>query len=164
MGKIGGSTKTSNNIEDPETNKIRKKLQETDSVLHQEEVYWFRKSREEWIASGDRNTRFYHASTMIKRNGNRIGVLKNAKGEWTSNTHYLEQMAMQHFHNPFTVEQRGCQTNELTSGFPTIPESKLHMLSQQVSQEEVKQALFEMSPSKAPGVDGLQAGFYLTLW
>ena len=30
--------------------------------------------------------------------------------------------------------------------------------------EEIKRAMFEMAPFKAPGVDGLHAGFYQNLW
>lgn len=52
--------------------KIRKELEE---VLHQEEIMWFRQAREQWITSGDRNTKFYHAAATIK---------KNKKGEFNS--------------------------------------------------------------------------------
>ncbi|XP_031124340.1 uncharacterized protein LOC116027055 [Ipomoea triloba] len=44
--------------------KIRKELEET---LQQEEILWFQQAREEWIASGDRNTKFYHAATKCKK-------------------------------------------------------------------------------------------------
>ncbi|XP_019170571.1 PREDICTED: uncharacterized protein LOC109166142 [Ipomoea nil] len=48
--------------------KLSKKLQkELEKILSQEELYWFQSSREEWIATGDRNTRFYHASTAAKK-------------------------------------------------------------------------------------------------
>jgi hypothetical protein len=32
------------------------------------------------------------------------------------------------------------------------------------TEEEVKRALFQMHPSKAPGVDGFTAGFYQRHW
>lgn len=44
--------------------KIKKELEET---LQQEEILWFQQAREEWIASGDRNTKFYHAATKTKK-------------------------------------------------------------------------------------------------
>ncbi|XP_031131792.1 uncharacterized protein LOC116033172 [Ipomoea triloba] len=44
--------------------KIKKELEDT---LQQEEILWFQQAREDWIASGDRNTSFYHAATKCKK-------------------------------------------------------------------------------------------------
>ncbi|KAF7811130.1 putative ribonuclease H protein At1g65750 family [Senna tora] len=42
---------------------------EYENVLTQEEILWMQKSREQWIVNGDRNTRFFHVSTMTKQDG-----------------------------------------------------------------------------------------------
>lgn len=42
-------------------------LAEYNSVLKQEEIYWFQKSRVEWLQLGDRSTAFYHATTLNRR-------------------------------------------------------------------------------------------------
>ncbi|KAL8161733.1 hypothetical protein V2J09_013222 [Rumex salicifolius] len=58
-----------------------KELQaEIELVLHQEEVLWLQKSRENWLRDGDRNTSFFHASTIIRRRRNKIDTLQNANG------------------------------------------------------------------------------------
>lgn len=51
-------------------------LKEFDSVLEQEELIWLQKSREKWFELGDRNTSFFHTSTVIRRRRNRIEMLK----------------------------------------------------------------------------------------
>ncbi|XP_019163170.1 PREDICTED: uncharacterized protein LOC109159522 [Ipomoea nil] len=45
----------------------RSLCKELEETLHQEELIWFKRSREEWIVSGDRNTRFYQLATAMKR-------------------------------------------------------------------------------------------------
>ncbi|CAA7048083.1 unnamed protein product [Microthlaspi erraticum] len=41
-------------------------LKDLDVLLEQEETLWYQKSREKWIALGDRNTKYYHTSTIIR--------------------------------------------------------------------------------------------------
>jgi len=45
-------------------------LKEFDVVLEQEEIVWFQKSKEQWVVDGDRNTTFFHTSTIIRRRRN----------------------------------------------------------------------------------------------
>ena len=40
---------------------------ELEVVLNQEEELWALKSRVNWMIQGDRNTSFYHVSTMVRR-------------------------------------------------------------------------------------------------
>ena len=57
-------------------------LKELDSVLSQEEELWALKSRVNWMIQGDRNTSFYHVSTLVRRKRNQILSIKDACGEW----------------------------------------------------------------------------------
>nr|KYP70171.1 hypothetical protein KK1_009382 [Cajanus cajan] len=41
---------------------------------------------------GDRNTQFFHGSTVIRRKKNRITRLLNEEGQWISNQEELESM------------------------------------------------------------------------
>ena len=45
-------------------------LKELDRVLNQEEQLWALKSRVNWMIQGDRNTNFYHVSTLVRRKRN----------------------------------------------------------------------------------------------
>nr|GMC96826.1 LINE-type retrotransposon LIb DNA [Ipomoea batatas] len=60
-----------------------KLIAELDQVLVEEELLWFQKLRRQWVQDGDRNTAFYHKSTLIRRNRARIRMLK-INGEWNS--------------------------------------------------------------------------------
>ena len=48
---------------------------------NQEEALWRQKSRINWLKEGERNTKFFHCSTIQHRMHNRITVLKNQTGE-----------------------------------------------------------------------------------
>lgn len=43
-----------------------------EKVLEREEIFWKQKSREQWLREGDRNTKFFHLSTMRHRTYNKI--------------------------------------------------------------------------------------------
>lgn len=59
--------------------KLRREL---DEVLAKEELFWYQKSRIEWIKNGDRNTTFFHLSTIMRGWRNKIVVIKDANGNW----------------------------------------------------------------------------------
>lgn len=67
--------------------------QEYDHVLFQEEMLWFQKSKEKWVQLGDRNTRYFHTQTMIRRKRNRIHRLHLPNGEWCSDDPILQEEA-----------------------------------------------------------------------
>lgn len=63
--------------------KLEAKLRrEMDNVLNDEEMLWFQKSRMEAICDGDRNTRYFHLSTIMRRRGNRIEALMDDSNNW----------------------------------------------------------------------------------
>ncbi|KAJ8765041.1 hypothetical protein K2173_010517 [Erythroxylum novogranatense] len=51
------------------------------TVLRQEELFWFQKSRIKWLQEGDRATAFFHATTLARRNKNWIDKLCLRTGE-----------------------------------------------------------------------------------
>lgn len=51
-------------------------------VLGQEQELWALKSRINWMVQGDRNTAFFHVSTLVRRKRNQILAIKNGVGEW----------------------------------------------------------------------------------
>ena len=57
-------------------------LRDLDTVLNQEEEIWALKSRVNWMIQGDRNTVFYHVSTLVSRKRNKILSIKDSMGEW----------------------------------------------------------------------------------
>jgi hypothetical protein len=61
--------------------KLTKYHQEWENLCKQEEIFWRQKSRVQWLKEGERNTRFFHRSTMANRAHNRISSIKDEEGE-----------------------------------------------------------------------------------
>lgn len=53
---------------------------ELNAILEQEETHWMMKSRCDWIVKGDRNTKFFHKSVVIKRKQRKIVCLNDDVG------------------------------------------------------------------------------------
>lgn len=71
--RLGGIQKARGNCDLEFLSKLEESLVcELDDILEQEELLWRHKSRVSWLLAGERNTRFFHASTVIRRRQNRI--------------------------------------------------------------------------------------------
>ncbi|GLT60498.1 hypothetical protein SLA2020_332620 [Shorea laevis] len=138
-------------------------LQEYHQVLHAEELFWCQKSCVEWIASGDRNTSFYHASTIIRRSRNRISALK-VDGEWVAEPQYLKQHIREFFVGLFTRKDISSSFKDYSAFQPCLSADDGSSLLNPVSLEEVRVALFSMKGLKSPGPDGIQPIFYQRHW
>ena len=103
--RLTGIQTTMSNPGNDYMRKLEKKLQqELETILSQEELLWFQKSREEWIHSEDRNTKFYHQTTIIKNKRKKVIGLKTENEEWLTESTLLEGMAHEYFQNLFKEE------------------------------------------------------------
>lgn len=56
--------------------------QELDLILDRECDLWTLKSKISWMIQGDRNTSFYHVSTLARRKRNHIAAIKDESSNW----------------------------------------------------------------------------------
>lgn len=140
-------------------------IKEFDAVLEQEEVIWFQKSREKWIALGDRNTKFFHTSTVIRRRRNRIDMLKDEGGRWITEVDELEKVAVDYYTRLYSMEDVDVVVEKLPQeGFVSLTRVVKEELSRTFSAAEVEKAVKSMGRFKAPGPDGFQPVFYQQCW
>lgn len=53
-----------------------------DEELLRRDTIWKQKSRELWVKDGDRNSKFFHLSTSIRRRKNQICAIKDGNSDW----------------------------------------------------------------------------------
>lgn len=140
-------------------------LREFETLLEQEETLWFQKSREKFVVLGDRNTKLFHTSTVVRRRRNRIESLKDADERWVSEKVELERLALDYYQGLYSLEGLSVERPVLPRlGFPGLTSGEQRALSRPYSEEEVVVALRSMGKYKAPGPDGYQPVFYQDCW
>lgn len=140
-------------------------VQELEIVLEQEEMVWFQKSREKWVTQGDRNTKFFHLSTVIRRRRNRIEMLKDNEGCWVSDVKDLEKLAVEFFTRLYSLNDVPSIVDALPDhGFVQISQADMGHLNRDFSATEIERSIRSMGSFKAPGPDGFQPVFYQKGW
>lgn len=103
-------------------------------LLSYEEELWFLKSRNYWLVLGDRNTSFFHKSTLIRRRRNKITHIQDHYGHWLI--------------NPVDIgnEIRNSLITNFCTVINTIPPDPLHLHSlPKIS--TIQQSLLLISPT-----------------
>ncbi|KAJ8750222.1 hypothetical protein K2173_014137 [Erythroxylum novogranatense] len=105
IGRISGVQKALERRSNPRLVQLEIDLQaELEDILDNEEILWRQKSRCEWLADGDRNTKYYHSRTMARRRRNKISALRLQDNSWCYDDAMLKQEAIDFFSNLYTVE------------------------------------------------------------
>ena len=141
-------------------------LKELDVVLEQEKDLWALKSRINWMVLGDRNTSFYHVSAIARRKRNLITTIKDEVGEWLTEERDVANHIREGFIKLYTTSQ------EVVAGdisYNQQWQAKLidvekESISHMVTDEEISIAVWSLKAFKAPGPDGLHAGFFQRFW
>ncbi|XP_012453509.1 uncharacterized protein LOC105775544 [Gossypium raimondii] len=136
---------------------------ELENVLDHEDLLWRQKARCDWLQLGDRNTKFFHSRTMRRRKFNRITTLRVDNGDWCTDQYILQAKAVEFFEGLFR-EDSSTLRDIPNVGFPRFNSSEITFLEAHISNEEIKRALFDMAPLKAPGSDGFHAHFFQSQW
>nr|KYP38810.1 Transposon TX1 uncharacterized [Cajanus cajan] len=128
-----------------------------------QELLWFQKSRCKWLEFGDRNTRYFHGTTLVRRRKNKVVKIQNELGEWIEDKAKLEALTTRFYSNLFTDSGR-YEPYCLTNSFPELPQHDKDKLAIPLTQQEIFTALKRMGGLKAPGPYGFNALFYQTQW
>ena len=146
---------------------LEKMLQwKLDLVLTQEDELQTLKFRINWMVFGDRNTSFYHLSTIVRRKRNWISTMKNNVGDWLYDKREVMNYIRKSFMELYTTSHSQASWNsKLSTRQQTmLTEEESGSLDGEVSDEEIKATLWSLKATKASRSDGFHVGFFQCLW
>jgi hypothetical protein len=117
-----------------------------------------------WLAAGDRNIKFFHAQAHQRRQTNSIKGLLNENNEWCTDENEVEAIAVNYFAGLFRTNHLGDLTKVISAVNSTVTPKANQNLLRPYTEDEVRVALFQMHPLKAPGPDGMSSFFFQKYW
>lgn len=148
----------------PSTDRINFLKRELRRAQKDEETYWWQKSRDKWLMRGDMNSAFFHNSVKAARAKKHIDKLMNNEGEEVFSEESKGEVAMQFYSDLFKSSSPPPFTSWFHEMHPRVTNQMNAELTKRVTPMEVREAVFSINPSKAPGPDGMSALFFQKFW
>ncbi|XP_015950349.1 uncharacterized protein LOC107475230 [Arachis duranensis] len=165
LNRINGIQKASTYGRNPFLKDLEQQLvTELEEILNQEETLCLQKSRQNWIVDRDRNTRYYHTKTAIRRKKNRILKLRKSDGQWCDQQERVMEMVMNFFKALYQEENGNCTFLNTIFTFPELRKDLKDVLSIPPSYTQIQKALFDIRSLKVLREDGFPALFYKENW
>ncbi|GJT03129.1 RNA-directed DNA polymerase, eukaryota [Tanacetum coccineum] len=120
------------------------------------------KAKVNWSIEGDENTSFFHGMLNKKRRQQNIrGIMID--GIWIDNPIRAKDEFFQHFSSRF--DKLNARRAHIEMRYlKTITFDQQVDLERDVSNEEIKRAVWDCGTDKSPGPDGFSFGFYRRFW
>jgi hypothetical protein len=136
---------------------IRRATDHMQELLYREEMLWLQRSRITWLKEGDRNTRFFHQKAVWRARRNKIKNLKDSDGSWKDAPSDMERMATSYFKELFQCDPSLNSDALIAMTNEKVTNAMNDDLCTDFTDDKIGDAMFQIGPLKAPGVDGFPA-------
>ncbi|GJX18791.1 zinc finger, CCHC-type containing protein [Tanacetum coccineum] len=120
------------------------------------------KAKTRWALEGDENSGFFHGIINSNRNRSHINGL-NIHGSWTTNPTTLKSHIFQVYISKFKEDVISRPTFS-SDHFKKLFSDDLLILDYPISDQEIKDTIWDCRSEKAPGPDGFTFKFYKSQW
>ena len=137
---------------------------EINSLMDKEERMWRQRSRTLYLKDGDRNTQFFHCRATIRKRRNTIAGVRDQSEQWCNQADQIANVFGEYYQELFTSVNPESMPNALSSIPQLVTEDMNSTLTENFQAWEVENALKQMAPQKAPGLDGMPPLFFQNYW
>lgn len=133
----------------------------------QEEILGRQKSRVRWLKEGEKNTKFFHKTTMQRRMINQISYVNNEQGTKIETHEGIEQEFLNYFKkmNQEPIINRTKDIDKIIRHIRRlITEDHNTLLLKPISLQEVEMAVNQLKTGNAPGLDRFTSNFFQHFW
>ncbi|XP_021723977.1 uncharacterized protein LOC110691367 [Chenopodium quinoa] len=134
------------------------------NLVQHEEIYWRQRSRVLRLESGDKNTRFFHQRESGGKDKNTVRKLVDDEGVAQLGEDNISKVAVSYFKNMFSTSNPPLIMQAVQDFQSRVTVDMNKILQAEYTEDEVKCALDQMHPIKAPGPDGMCPLFLQSYW
>lgn len=125
---------------------------------------WRQRARQNWFQGGDRNTKNFDAKASHRQSKNHIDGIFYVNGVWHEKEAKIANIFMEYYTGLFSSSQP-VEFEELIQAVQLKVSTGMNAdLAHEFHEGEVRKALKQMYPLKAPGLDGMSPLFYQHFW
>ncbi|GJU41837.1 RNA-directed DNA polymerase, eukaryota, reverse transcriptase zinc-binding domain protein, partial [Tanacetum coccineum] len=129
-----------------------------------EEKFLYQQAKIKWLCDGDKNSKYFHSVLKGRRSKSKIHSIKDKDGI-TYEGEQIPKVFLKHFQEFLGTKNH---VQEIAS-FENMFRNKLRLcdaekMIRDVSDKEIKDAIFDIDDAKAPGPDGFSAAFFKKSW
>lgn len=114
------------------------------------------------MAKGDKNTKFFHAKSSLRRKKNTILGIEDNRRSWQTKDARMEEIICQYFEEILTSTNPSLHDMEkaLSCVEAKVIYDMNNKLTAPFSEQEIRSVLFQLNPSKALGLDNFSGLFF----
>ena len=137
---------------------------ELNILLDKESRMWKQRARTQWVAKGDKNTRYFHGVATQRKRRNFIKGIKDGEEAWQTDEGVVSGIFVEFYTRLFTQSQPHDLDRVVEGVRRVVTVDTNAKLVKPYTMEEIDTTIKRMAPLKAPSLDGILPLFYQTFW
>ncbi|GKC51308.1 hypothetical protein Tco_1074053 [Tanacetum coccineum] len=129
-----------------------------------EEKFLYQQTKIKWLSGGDKNTSYFHKVLKGRNNRSKVFNLNDDSGN-NYNREQIPKVFLKHFEGFLGKSQSVKDIESCETLFHRrISTDVAQRMVKGISDKEIKNVMFDINDSKAPGPDGFTAAFFKKAW